>query len=317
MDSVAVPAESRARAAPGARSVPARAVREVVPAEPGRSARWHVHDYPSPFARWNHHPEYEVHLIRDGTGRYIVGDDIGLFSAGHLALVGPHVPHDWISDLEPGQRIPGRDVVFQFHGDWLRGCEQLLPELLALTPLWTAAAGGIEFLGRSARIGAEQLELIGSTSGARRLQHIFALFDVMASAPEQERRTLGGAWRGPVSDPAAADVVSAALTYVVDNLTGVVRLSTAAARAGMSESAFSRCFKRATGMTFTDVVRKLRMAHAAKLLMQTAEPVAAVATAVGYVNLSNFNRQFRAQHGMTPTCYRATTRRDLTFVSSG
>ena len=130
--------------------------------------------------------------------------------------------------------------------------------------------------------------------------------DSASSAPEQERRLLGGAWRGPVSDLAEADVVSAALTYVVDNLTGVVRLSTAAARAGMSESAFSRCFKRATGMTFTDVVRKLRMAHAAKLLLQTAEPIAAVATAAGYVNLSNFNRQFRAQHGVTPTHYRAT-----------
>lgn len=49
-----------------------RAAREVVPSDPSLSARWHMHGVPSPFSRWNHHPEYEVHLIRFGTGRYIV-----------------------------------------------------------------------------------------------------------------------------------------------------------------------------------------------------------------------------------------------------
>ncbi|NAZ85723.1 AraC family transcriptional regulator [Kineococcus indalonis] len=295
---------------------PLRAVREVVPAEPGRSARWHVHDYPSPFARWNHHPEYEVHLIRAGTGRYIIGDSIGLFSTGHLALVGTEVPHDWISDLGPGQVITGRDVVFQFHGDWLRRCEQVLPELADLAPLWAAAAGGIEFLGRTALAGAAELERIGSTSGARRLQHIFTLFDLMAGAPEDERRLIGGIWQAPAGDPETAEVVSAALAYVVDHLTGTVRLSTAAQRAGMSESAFSRRFKRATGMTFTDVVRKLRLAHAAKLLAQTSQPVASIAAAVGYANLSNFNRQFRAEHGSTPTRYRVAARTERAGASS-
>src|SRR3954447_19214637 len=79
------------------------AAREVVPQDPRYSTRWHCHDYPSPIARWNHHPEYELHLITRSTGRFIVGDRIGNFAAGQLVLVGPDLPHHWISDLAPGE----------------------------------------------------------------------------------------------------------------------------------------------------------------------------------------------------------------------
>ena len=106
-----------------------RAAREVVPSDPDHSARWHRHGVPSPFSRWNHHPEYEVHLITAGTGWYVVGDRIDVFAAGQLVLVGSNVPHHWISDLAPGERLPERDVVFQFHPQWIDRCADLLPEL--------------------------------------------------------------------------------------------------------------------------------------------------------------------------------------------
>ncbi|NIZ93402.1 helix-turn-helix domain-containing protein [Kineococcus rubinsiae] len=298
-------------AAPAPRWVVPRAVREVVPPDPALSARWHVHDYPGPFARWNHHPEYEVHLARAGAGSYIVGDSVGRFQPGQLVLVGPDVPHDWISDLAPGEVLVGRDVVFQFHGEWLQRCELLLPELAALAPLWSRARSGVEFSGGTARAGARELELIGTSAGAERLQHIFALFALMAAAPPDEHRLVAGVWTPPVHDPTTAEVVSRALADVVADLAGPVRLSAAAATAGMSESAFSRCFQRATGQTFSDVVRKLRLAHAATLLEQTTRPVSEIAGAVGFANLSNFNRRFLAGHGVTPSAHRAAHRRSL------
>ena len=64
------------------------AARELVPTMPDTSARWHMHDYPGPYCRWHYHPEFEIHLIQHGTGRSIVGDHIGRFTAGHLVLVG-------------------------------------------------------------------------------------------------------------------------------------------------------------------------------------------------------------------------------------
>ena len=72
---------STARSAAQAQRLVGRpAARELVPTLPGTSARWHMHDYPGPYCRWNYHPEYEVHLIQRGTGRYIMGDHIGRFT---------------------------------------------------------------------------------------------------------------------------------------------------------------------------------------------------------------------------------------------
>lgn len=281
-----------------------RAVRELVPPDPQLSARWHVHDYPGPFARWNFHPEYEVHLARSGPGRWIVGDSVGAFGAGQLALVGPNVPHDWISDLAPGEVVVGRDVVFQFHGRWLEQCEELLPELRTLAPLWSRSRSGVEFSGATAAAGAAELEQIGLTRGADRLAHVFALFHLMATAPVHEHRSMSGLWERRTEDPFAEEVVGTALAYVLENLTDRVDLATAAATVGMSQSAFSRYFKRASGLTFTDMVRKLRLTHAAALLLETTRPVHEVARTVGYSNLSHFNRQFRATFGRTPTAHR-------------
>jgi len=58
-------------------------------------------------------------------------------------------------------------------------------------------------------------------------------------------------------------------------------------------------------MTFPDMVRRLRIANACRLLDQTESSVATISAAVGYRNLANFNRQFRAETGHTPSAYRA------------
>jgi AraC-like DNA-binding protein len=281
-----------------------RAVREVIPQDPRFSTRWHQHDYPSPLARWNFHPEYEVHLVREGTGRYIVGDTIGRFEAGQLVLVGPDVPHDWISDLDPGQVLEGRDVVLQFHDQWVRRCQAAMPELVDLDVLLANSTRGIEFSGRTAEEGAEQLQAIGRESGTARVTRTLSLLDTLARAPEHEVHYLANEWVPTLSDPRVMDDVGRTLDYVFTHLTSDVRLSVAADMVGMSPSAFSRYFKEASGHTFSDMVRRLRLAHACKLLDTTSLPVTDVATASGYRNLSNFNRQFLSELGLTPREYR-------------
>ena len=77
----------------------------------------------------------------------------------------------------------------------------------------------------------------------------------------------------------------------------------------MKGPTFSRWFQRATGQNFTDMVRKLRLANARRLLDQTERPVSSICYEVGFSNLSNFNRQFLAEVGMTPRQYRNSRRR--------
>ena len=150
-----------------------RANREVIPEDPNDSVRWHEHDYPSPVARWNYHPEYELHLIRKGTGKFIVGDHIGTFEAGHVALVGPGLPHDWVSDLDPGEVLRGRDALIQFDGKWVEQAAGVIPEMAEVKPLLEQSSRGIEFLGRSAEPAAECIDAMGSSTGLERLHASF------------------------------------------------------------------------------------------------------------------------------------------------
>jgi AraC-like DNA-binding protein len=281
-----------------------RANREVIPADPNHAVRWHEHDYPSPLARWNYHPEYEIHLIRKGTGKFIVGDHIGTFEAGHVSIVGSGLPHDWVSDLEPGEVLQGRDAVIQFDGKWVEQAAALIPEMAEVKPLLEQSARGIEFLGRSAAAAASSIEAMGASTGLERLHHLLKLFTILTRAPQEERRYLAEEWFRPQLDGQAAAVVDIVLEYVFSNHAGDVKMSEAAALVGMPEPTFSKYFKRATGQNFSDLVRKLRLAHARRLLERSDKAVSDICYEVGFSNLSNFNRHFLNDAGETPRQYR-------------
>lgn len=285
-----------------------RANREVIPADPNHSVRWHEHDYPSPVARWNYHPEYEIHLIRKGAGKFIVGDHIGTFEAGHVALIGSGLPHDWVSDLEPGEVLERRDAVIQFDGKWVQQCVGLMPELAEVRLLLDQSSRGIQFLGQTALNAATSIEAMGASKGLTRLHHLIELFAVLARAPLEDRLYLADEWFRPRLDGQAAAVVDIVLEYVFNNHAGNVKMSEAASLVGMSEPTFSKYFKRATGQNFSDLVRKLRLAHARRLLEATDTPISTICYEVGFANLSNFNRHFLNDAGVSPRDYRKERR---------
>lgn len=274
--------------------------RELVLPDPASGIRWFQHDYPMPMARWNHHPEYELHLIREGSGKVLVGDYIGAFGPGHVALIGPNLPHDWISDLAPRQVIANRDAVLQFDGPRLRQGLALFPEMEEFDSLLDTAARGIEFIGTTALAAAKGIEAVGHSHGLERLGHLFALFAVLARSPADDRVYLAG----PLFAAGARAEFDVVVRYVLDNIDSEVRMAEAARMADMNEATFSRAFKRMSGHNFVDFVRKLRVAEACRMLRQTDIPVSSVCFDVGFGNLSNFNRQFRAETGTSPRAYR-------------
>ena len=280
---------------------------EVILPVPQQSFRWYEHDYPYSLARWNHHPEFEIHLIRKGSGKLVAGDYIGAFGAGHVALIGPDLPHDWMGDLAPGEYLEGRDVVLQFDGASLLALREALPELGELQLLFDRARRGLEFTGRTANQAADVLERIGVSTGFQRLVLFLELLDILAKAPAREAHTLASSCYAPSLDSRNYERVHKAFDYLQQELTGEIRLSVIAERLNMSEPGFSRFFKRATGHGFIDLMRKLRIQKACRLLLQTQMSVADICFEVGYSNVSNFNRHFRHEMKQTPSDYRQGT----------
>ena len=286
---------------------------EVILPQPEQSFRWYEHDYPYPLARWNHHPEFEIHLIRHGSGKLVAGDYIGAFGPGHVALIGPDLPHDWMGDLAPGEHLAGRDVVLQFDGASLLALGPLMPELGDLQRLFERARRGLEFSGQTAFEAARLLEAIGGAQGLKRLVMFLQLLEVLLNAPAQQSRCLASACYAPSLDAKSAERIHKAFEYLQGELTGDIRVSVIAGHLHMSEPGFSRFFKRVTGHGFIDLMRKLRIQRACRLLLQTPMSVADVCFEVGYSNLSNFNRHFRHEMNVTPSQYRRGT--DITMFN--
>ena len=284
---------------------------EVILPPPDQSFRWYEHGYPYEMARWNHHPEFEIHLIRQGSGKLQAGDYIGPFGAGHVALIGPDLPHDWMGDVAPGEHLEGRDVVLQFDGAALLALRSTCPEVGELKQLFELARRGLQFHGSTAVQAAVLLEDIGNAQGLTRLILFLQLLDTLAKAPAPEVQILASACYAPSLDPRSSARIHQAFDYLLSELTGDLRVSVIAERLRMSEPGFSRFFKRITGHGFIDLMRKLRIQRACRLLVQTELSVAEICFDVGYGNISNFNRHFRTEMQQTPSDYRREAARAL------
>ncbi len=259
------------------------------------------HGFPTPLARWHYHDEYELHLITNTSGKVFVGDWIGPFQPGHLVLTGPRLPHNWLSLDTPEDGVPLRDLVIQFDHEPLMQSAALIPELAELAPLLERARHGVEFFGMGE--SAEQhWYRVKQATGLRRLTAFFDLMCDLAACTDY--RLLSSVQLQSDDDDASIDQIHGLVSRITDNLSDHHSAAAIAAELGMSESRFSRFFRKATGNTFTDFVNRVRISRACQLLMDTDQQISLICYEVGFNNVANFNRRFLESKGMTPSEFR-------------
>lgn len=259
------------------------------------------HGFPTPLARWHYHDEYELHLIVASSGKAFVGDYIGYFQPGHLVLTGPRLPHNWISMDVPDGGIGVRDLVIQFPREPLAQAAESFPEMAEVMPLLERARHGIEFFGLSQQ--AE--DCWRRVRNSRGLARMGAFFDFMAQLANcSDYRLLSHAQLQSVDDDTQLGQIDAIVSRITDNLSQPLSAADLAGELGMTESRFSRFFRRATGNTFTDFVNQVRINRACQLLMESDRYITHICYEVGFNNIANFNRRFMDVKGMTPSEFR-------------
>lgn len=282
---------------------------ELIVGQPRQSFRWNVHGYPHPLAKWHYHPEYELHLIQRTSGKMFVGDYIGNFQPGTLVLSGPNLPHNWVSDIAHGEEVKDRDMLIQFSDGVLRDLMRVCLELEEIDGLLDDARCGIEFHGETARLGARFLRRIGQATPTRRMLLFLGLLDALNRS--SERKILSSRDYAPTLDHAVSDTINKAIDFLIKNLTDEIHLSDVARYCAMSDSVFSRFFKKNTGHGFVRYLNRMRVNRACILLTETETPVTEICFETGFNNLSNFNRQFRGFCGLTPSEYRRQAKRNM------
>jgi AraC-like DNA-binding protein len=270
------------------------------PDQPGL-VRCLAHGFPTPLARWHFHDEYELHLITATSGKAFVGDWIGPFQPGHLVLCGPRLPHNWVSLDLPHGGVAERDLVIQFRHEPIVQAAQTIAELGEVMPLLERARHGIEFFGLSERARARWVSVKRSKGVARFAAFCDFLGDLVHCT---DYRLLSNVQMQGEDDDTGLDKINAIVDRITADLAQPLSASDLAATLDMSESQFSRFFRRSTGNTFTDFVKRIRVNRACQLLMETDRAVTHICYEVGFNNVANFNRRFLEVKGMTPSEFR-------------
>ena len=84
-----------------------------------------------------------------------------------------------------------------------------------------------------------------------------------------------------------------------------ISLNRVAQAVNVSAGYFSELFHKATGVTFTDYVSRVRVEKVKNLLQNPRLQITTIAYDTGFKSLSQFNRTFKQLTGLSPRAYRA------------
>lgn len=276
---------------------------------PGHSFLWRVDDYPWARNVWNYHPEFEIHLIRHSSGLAYVGDHIGQFEAGDLYLVGSDLPHNWITPQTGNRLLKARDIVLQFHPSTFFSQANQFAELSGMKNLFERSSRGIEFHGETRIEGRRILESMDGSGSLRDLSRMLELLALLSASDEytilSSQAFIDGDHVTGIKDH---KLIERALEHLQSHFLEAPSLQDVADLLGMSETSFSRFFKKKTGNTYSEHLASLRLWMAVKLLVESDIPITDVCFESGFNNIANFNRTFLKRNGMTPSQYRKAAR---------
>lgn len=107
-----------------------------------------------------------------------------------------------------------------------------------------------------------------------------------------------------INEETESESVKPAIDYIRANYAEEIPVGTLAELCGYSDTYFMKLFKKTTGMTCVDYINGVRLGQATNYLLSGNSDIIDVALAVGYNNVSYFNRQFKSVYNVTPKEYR-------------
>jgi len=141
---------------------------------------------------------------------------------------------------------------------------------------------------------------------SERFQAVLQLLDVFAQylADSVSRQAIACAETDP-------DAVANAKQFVQAHVDEPITLTQVVQHVHVSRFYFCKLFKKATGMTLTDYISRVRIEKAKTLLSDPSRRISEVVFASGFGSIPRFNSVFKRQVGMPPTEYRASLRSQI------
>jgi hypothetical protein len=165
------------------------------------------HGYPYRTVRWHFHPEYEIQVITSTTGKYFVGDYIGNFAPGNLVMTGTNLPHNWVSNVSPGERVDERCLILQFDAEVVANAIKVFPELKCVESLLDASRWGVLFTPKTGAAAEPIMREMLGAQGMRRITLFLELLDLLVHSTEQVKLASAAYRADPTRMPRRASIM--------------------------------------------------------------------------------------------------------------
>lgn len=256
---------------------------------------------------WHHHPECELILVKRGGTERWVGDKLTPLVKSDLVFIGSNVPHDYRNTPAPAKRTSKVEAcVVQFLPNILGDGWLKYPTMEPVRTLFERANQGLEIRGKTKAKVSRLVTRIFKVSGLPRVALLLDILNELSQSEDLEEIASPGFQYS--SHRSSANRIGKVCSYVEENLSRPIFVPKLAKKIGLSESAFSRLFKKSTGRTVPQYINELRIAHACRLLAETDMTVGEIAADSGYPSLANFQRQFQKYQNRPPLTYRDAVR---------
>jgi AraC-like DNA-binding protein len=279
-------------------------VLEYLPRNSGESFVTRVFDYSYYPTPWHFHPEYELVLVTESTGKRFIGDHVSEFCPGDLALIGPYLPHMYKNDPEytaANSGLRARSIVVHFKEDSFGSGFFELPESQRIASLLERSFKGLAVSGRTNAIISRKLDALVKAKDCSRWLRLLDILHILS-----ESKDLHFICNNVITGRNTAETLrmNQVINFVLKNFSQNISIAEVARLTNMAENSFSRYFSQRTRKSFTSFVNEVRLNHASKLLIETDKSVTEICMECGYNNLSNFNRQFRRIYNKNPLSFK-------------
>ena len=236
-----------------------------------------------------------IAIVTGGTFRYRSTVGSAVLAPGALLLGNPGHSFECSHDHSTGDRC----LSFKF-------APEFLEDVVAAVP------GARQVVFRVPRLPPrpDLLPVVAAAEAAREDGDAAELEEIALRLAGAVAATLAGPAAKPPA-PSRSDErrITAALHQIERNAHEPLLLADLASVAAMSRYHFLRTFRAVVGMTPHQYILHTRLHRAAVRLRQTKDSISAIAFAEGFNDLSTFNRRFARIMGLSPSGYRAASRR--------
>lgn len=279
-------------------------VLEHLPLDPEASFVVKAFDYPYYPTPWHFHPEYEIVLVTESTGKRFIGDSVSDFKKGDLAFLGPNLPHLYRNDIEyyaaNSQDLRAKSIVVHFLERSFGNQFFALPETRNISILFSRSKNGLDIFGSTRDIVSQELLELLALNGFPRWLKLLDILQVLSESDELKsisRTHVVG------KNEIESDRMNRVFEFVMRNFTREITIAEVANEVNLAENSFSRYFSQRTRKSFITFVNEVRLSHASKLLQENKLSISEICFASGYNNLSHFNRQFKNLYQVSPLTY--------------